>query len=181
MTSNVIQPNHFKVSMFKNFKEFNNTHSDCNLSSTYRSTSLDSLANSSHNSDSTSIDSREHDSDSGTETQSKNSFLVKCDVHENSDKETLTSWTKTIESLKDRNSEISYEYVSIENSTKPSSEKRLDLNMARMETIPEEGAEPKISVKEILARFENLRDKKETGEKEQVQPQVFYEIITMQT
>lgn len=135
-------------------------HSEtCNLNS-YHSTSLDSLANSSQNSDSISDDSREHDSDSGTETQSKNSFIVKCEVHEISDRESVSSWTKCVESVKDRNSEICYEYVSNENS-KYSVDKRLDINMVRMETIPEEGNEPKISVKEILARFENLKDKKD--------------------
>lgn len=30
-----------------------------------------------------------------------------------------------------------------------------------METIPEESSEPKVSVKEILARFENLKEKKD--------------------
>lgn len=158
--TNFVQTNNFKISLYnKHFKDYENSET-YNLSSTCRSTSLDSLANSSQNSDSISDDFHEQDSDSGTETQSKKSFIVKCDVHECSDKDSLSSWTKSVESLKDRNSEICYEYVSNENSSKHSADKRLDLNMVRMETIPEESLEPKVSVKEILARFENLKDKK---------------------
>lgn len=155
MTTNLVQTIHntnLKSALFKNFN------------SSYRSTSLDSLANSSNSDSTSSVDSHEHDSDSGTESQSKNSIVVKCDVHECSDKDSLTSWTKTIESLKDGNSEICYEYITNDNS-KVNGDKRLHLSQARIpETIPEE--EPKISVKEILARFENLRDKKEAEKKE---------------
>lgn len=143
-------------------------HRSSNLSC--RSTSLDSLANSSHNSDSTSIESHDHDSDSGNESQSKNSFVVKCEVYkEHNEAISIKSWSKSSESLnKDENSEISYEYVSSNssNASKISAEKRIDLNKARMETIPEESPEPKVSVKEILARFENLRDSKVHKEKE---------------
>lgn len=144
--------------------------SDSNFSAC-RSTSLDSLANSSHNSDSTSIDSHEHDSDSGTESQSKNSFVVKCEVYkEHNEAVSIKSWSKSTESLnKDDNSESSYEYVSNPSTTasaKGTTDKRIDLNKARMETIPEESPEPKISVKEILARFENLRDQKKEAKKD---------------
>lgn len=71
------------------------------------------------------------------------------------------SWTKSESS----NSETSYEYVASEylgsesRYEVPISEKRSEQNV-RMETIPEE-YEPKVSVKEILARFENLRDEKQ--------------------
>lgn len=73
------------------------------------------------------------------------------------------SWTKSESS----NSETSYEYVTSEYLGSESrydgkitagSDKRSDQG-SRMETIPEE-YEPKVSVKEILARFENLRDEK---------------------
>lgn len=73
------------------------------------------------------------------------------------------SWTKSESS----NSETSYEYVTSEYLGSDSrydgkitagSDKRSDQG-SRMETIPEE-YEPKVSVKEILARFENLRDEK---------------------
>lgn len=145
-------------------RSINNSNLSC------RSTSLDSLANSSHNSDSTSIESHDHDSDSGNESQSKNSFVVKCEVYkEHNEAISIKSWSKSSESLdKDENSEISYEYVSSNssNASKTSAEKRIDLNKARMETIPEESPEPKVSVKEILARFENLRDSKAHKEKD---------------
>lgn len=157
-TNNLVQSDELSTSL-NNLKECH-TKSESNLS-TNRSTSLDSLANSSHNSDSSSETSQDHDSDSGTESHSKNLFIVKCEVHEHSDKDSLSSWTRSIESLRDQNSELSYEYVSNENSVKHNADKRIDLNKARMETIPEENSEPKVSVKEILARFENLRDKKE--------------------
>lgn len=118
-----------------------------NLKDNFHSNSLDSLANSSNQSESLSDDS--HDSDSGTETKSKNSFAVKCEVYAQSGCGSIRSWTKS-----DCNSESSYEYVGNE---KRDCDKRLD---NRMETIPEE-TEPKISVKAILARFENLNDKKD--------------------
>lgn len=162
MSSSYLQHINFRTSSYQNFLS-----SESNFSSTCRSTSLDSLANSSHHSDSTSIDSHDHDSDSGTETQSKNSFVVKCEVYEHTETPSIKSWSKSTESLKDETSEsASYECVSSSNSSvKSTAEKRLDLK-TRMETIPEESPEPKISVKEILARFENLRDKKEAAAKE---------------
>lgn len=116
-----------------------------NLKDNFRANSLDSLANSSNQSESFSDES--HDSDSGAETKSKNSFAVKCDVYAKNDCGSIRSWTKSECS----NSERSYEYVS-------NDKKDFD---KRMETIPEEG-EPKVSVKEILARFENLNDKKDS-------------------
>lgn len=118
-----------------------------NLKDTFHANSLDSLANSSNQSESLSDDS--HDSDSGAETKAKNSFAVKCEVYSQSGCGSIRSWTKS-----DCNSESSYEYVGNE---KRDCDKRLD---SRMETIPEE-IEPKVSVKAILARFENLNDKKE--------------------
>lgn len=118
-----------------------------NIKDTFHANSLDSLANSSNQSESLSDDS--HDSDSGAETKSKNSFAVKCEVYAQSGCGSIKSWTKS-----DSNSESSYEYVGNE---KKDCDKRLD---SRMETIPEEN-EPKISVKAILARFENLNDKKD--------------------
>lgn len=118
-----------------------------NLKDNFHANSLDSLANSSNQSESLSDDS--HDSDSGTETKSKNSFAVKCEVYAQSGCGSIRSWTKS-----DCNSESSYEYLGNE---KRECDKRLD---NRMETIPEEN-EPKISVKAILARFENLNEKKD--------------------
>lgn len=64
------------------------------------------------------------------------------------------SWTKS-----ESSSETSYEYVTsdcYDGAKCAVAEKRCEQN-ARMETIPEE-YEPKVSVKEILARFENLRE-----------------------
>lgn len=119
-----------------------------NLKDNFHANSLDSLANSSNQSESLSDDS--HDSDSGTETKSKNSFAVKCEVYAQSGCGSIRSWTKS-----DCNSESSYEYLGNE---KRDCDKRLD---NRMETIPEEN-EPKISVKAILARFENLNEKKDS-------------------
>lgn len=121
--------------------------------------SLDSLANSLNTSESLSDDS--HDSDSsGTDNKSKSSFAVKCDVYAQNGCGSIRSWSKS-----DTNSEHSYEYVTTEcanaEKQRTAGEKRIDMVMARMETIPEENSEPKISVKEILARFENLKDKKE--------------------
>ncbi|RZB41182.1 unconventional myosin-XV [Asbolus verrucosus] len=110
----------------------------------FRANSLDSLANSSNPSESLSDDS--HDSDSGADTKSKNSFKVKCEVYSCN---SLRSWTKS----EGGTSEGSYEIVSNEGA-----EKKNGAEKARMETIPEE-AEPKVSVKEILARFENLKEK----------------------
>lgn len=118
-----------------------------NLKDNFHANSLDSLANSSNQSESLSDDS--HDSDSGTETKSKNSFAVKCEVYAQSGCGSIRSWTKS-----DCNSESSYEYVGNE---KRDCDKRIE---SRMETIPEE-IEPKISVKAILARFENLNEKKD--------------------
>lgn len=121
------------------------------------STSLDSLANSSNPSESLSDES--HDSDSGADTKSKNSFAVKCEVYSQNACGSIKSWTRS----ETGNSENSYEYITNESADKKATannngEKRLDLVMARMETIPEEN-EPKISVKEILKRFENLKEK----------------------
>lgn len=118
-----------------------------NLKDNFHANSLDSLANSSNQSESLSDDS--HDSDSGTETKSKNSFAVKCEVYAQSGCGSIRSWTKS-----DCNSESSYDYLGNE---KRDCDKRPD---NRMETILEEN-EPKISVKAILARFENLNDKKD--------------------
>lgn len=115
-----------------------------NLQDNFRANSLDSLANSSNQSESFSDES--HDSDSGAETKSKTSFAVKCDVYARNDCGSIRSWTKSECS----NSERAYEYVG-------NDKKDCD---KRMETIPEEG-EPKVSVKEILARFENLNEKKD--------------------
>lgn len=127
-----------------------------NLRDTFHANSLDSLANSSNQSESLSDDS--HDSDSGADTKSKNSFSVKCEVYAQSGCGSIRSWTKS-----DCNSESSYEYVGNE---KRDCDKRLE---ARMETIPEE-IEPKISVKAILARFENLNDKKDKDQNNNINP-----------
>lgn len=118
-----------------------------NLKDNFHANSLDSLANSSNQSESLSDDS--HDSDSGADTKSKNSFAVSCEVYAQSGCGSIRSWTKS-----DCNSESSYECV---NNDKKDCEKRLD---TRMETIPEE-TEPKVSVKAILARFENLNENKD--------------------
>lgn len=113
----------------------------------FRVDSLDSLANSSNQSESPSEES--HDSDSGAETRS---FAVKCEVYATQNScGSIRSWTKSEGSSKDGNSELSYEYVSNECADKKK----------KMETIPEESSEPKVSVKEILARFENLKEKKD--------------------
>ena len=118
------------------------------LSDNFRANSLDSLANSSNPSESLSDDS--HDSDSGTETKSKNSFAVKCEVYSQNPCGSIRSWTKSESSNSD-----CYDFVANEGN---GAEKKQDVLSSRMETIPEE-AEPKVSVKEILARFENLKDK----------------------
>lgn len=116
-------------------------------SDNFRANSLDSLANSSNPSESLSDDS--HDSDSGTDTKSKNSFTVKCEVYSQNPCGSIRSWTKSESSNSD-----GYDFVTNESVV----EKKQDVISSRMETIPEE-SEPKISVKEILARFENLKDK----------------------
>ncbi|EFA08775.2 hypothetical protein TcasGA2_TC006465 [Tribolium castaneum] len=113
----------------------------------FRANSLDSLANSSNPSESLSDDS--HDSDSGTDTKSKNSFTVKCEVYAQNPCGSIRSWTKSESSNSD-----GYDFVASDSL----GEKKQDVISSRMETIPEE-AEPKVSVKEILARFENLKDK----------------------
>lgn len=114
--------------------------------------SLDSLANSSVPSESLSDDSNESDS-SGADIKSKNSFSVQCEVYAQNSCGSIRSWTKS-ESGRDSNSECSYESIFNDGG-------RFDMVVSRMETIPEEicNVEPKVSVKEILARFENLRDK----------------------
>lgn len=119
--------------------------------------SLDSLANSLNTSESLSDDS--HDSDSSN--TDKNSFAAKCESYAQNGCGSICSWAKS-DNGRDSSSEHSYEYVSPE--TAISSDKKAE-KAVRMETIPEEGAEPKVSVKEILARFENLRDKKDKKEK----------------
>jgi hypothetical protein len=119
------------------------------LADNFRANSLDSLANSSNPSESLSDDS--HDSDSGTDTKSKNSFTVKCEVYSQNACGSIRSWTKS-----DGSNSDTYDYVNDGNGV----EKRQDVVGSRMETIPEE-AEPKVSVKEILARFENLKDNKD--------------------
>lgn len=114
---------------YKSFK-------DLSIRKNFKSTSLDSLANSSNPSDCQSDDSHDSDSDS----KSKSSFAVQCEVYaENNSFASIRSWTKS------DSSEASIEY----DEKKPADK--------RMETIPEECAEPKVSVKEILARFENLK------------------------
>lgn len=123
-----------------------------NLSENFRATSLDSLANSSNQSESLSDES--HDSDSGAETKSKNSFTVKCEVYSQNACGSIRSWSRSESGSSDR----TYDYASVEE--KKPSEKRLDSALARMETIPEEN-EPKVSVKAILARFENLKGDKD--------------------
>ncbi|KAK9739373.1 hypothetical protein QE152_g9077 [Popillia japonica] len=113
----------------------------------FKTTSLDSLANSSNNSESLSDDS---------EGESK-SFAVKCEVYGQSTCGSIRSWNRSESS----NSEGCYDYVTndcSERKTLPV-DKKSELNGVRMETIPEENwCEPKVSVKEILARFENLKD-----------------------
>lgn len=121
-----------------------------NLSENFRATSLDSLANSSNQSESLSDES--HDSDSGADTKSKNSFTVKCEVYSQNPCGSVRSWTRSESGSSDR----TYDYVE----EKKPSDKRLDSALARMETIPEEN-EPKVSVKAILARFENLKGDKD--------------------
>lgn len=134
---------------------FNNNYKDVlnanevNIAKTFRATSLDSLANSSHPSDS----EDSHDSDIGNKVN-KDTFIVKCEVYAENTCGSIRSWTKSDSS----NSEHSYDYNSSgEYNEKKSNEKRLDIVSGRMETIPEENLEPKVSVKEILARFENLK------------------------
>lgn len=122
----------------------------------FRATSLDSLANSSNPSDS----EDSHDSDLGRGPKAKDTFLVKCEVYAENSCGSLRSWTKSDGS----NSENSYDFNASpecnNNSAndKKNAEKKLE---ARMETIPEESLEPKVSVKEILARFENLKSPEE--------------------
>lgn len=115
------------------------------LSENFRATSLDSLANSSNQSESLT----DEDSDSGSETKSKNSFTVKCEVYSQNPCGSIRSWTKSEGS----NSERSFDNGQDER-------KRSDSALARMETIPEEN-EPKVSVKAILARFEGLKGDKD--------------------
>lgn len=119
-------------------------------------TSLDSLANSLNASESLSDDSDSSNAD-------KNSFAAKCETYAQNGCGSICSWTKS-----ENGSENSYEYVGAETAT--SLDKQKTDKAGRMETIPEEGAEPKVSVKEILARFENLRDKKEKKEKKAKEP-----------
>lgn len=109
-----------------------------NISENYPARSLDSLANSSNPSESISDDS--HDSDSGADT--KNSFSVKCEVYQQQNGKNYQKPEKI------------YGYAS----SNKSEENRSEPNSGRMETIPEE-IETKVSVKAILARFENLNGK----------------------
>lgn len=133
------------------------------FSKAHRANSLDSLATSSNQSDSPSDES--HDSDSGAETKSKGSFAVKCEVYAQSSCGSIRSWAKSETSSKDGHLVLdapSCEILSNEcqDANKKCAEKRGD---PRMETIPEESAEPKVSVKEILARFENLKEQNKNG------------------
>lgn len=146
-----VKHNNLCESTYKSFKDIRGP-ADVNISKNFRATSLDSLANSSHPSDS----DESHDSDS--DSKSKNSFAVKCEVYSDNVCGSIRSWTKSDCS----NSENSYDYIqSNESSDKKNDrnvvDKKLEMVIGRMETIPEEGIEPKISVKEILARFENLK------------------------
>lgn len=130
---------------YKSFKEIR-APADVNISKNFRSNSLDSLANSSNPSES-------DDSQSDSDGRAKH-FQTKCEVYAENSCGSIRSWTKSEGSI----SEHSYEYVSSEHLDRRASvDKKFDQVMARMETIPEEGAEPKVSVKEILARFENLK------------------------
>lgn len=113
-----------------------------------RTTSLDSLANSSSN-HSESLSDESHDSDSGADTKSKNNSPY---VEKNQN--CLRPWPKTDNTTSDS----SYDYLLTTNNDNDIVNRRCSSN-DRMETIPEE-SEPKISVKEILARFENLKDNK---------------------
>ncbi|KAL3274439.1 hypothetical protein HHI36_015827 [Cryptolaemus montrouzieri] len=122
----------------------------------YDENSLDSLANSSNNSESQSDDS--HDSDSGTDTKSQGSFVNKCEVYAQNQCGSIRSWTKSDGSNSDCYDYVTADGVSSLEKKKNGEGKKPDPNQLRMETIPEEG-EPKISVKEILARFENLKGK----------------------
>lgn len=134
---------------YKSFEEIR-TPVDLNISKRCRTNSLDSLANSSNLSE-----SQSDDSDSETR-----SFTVKCEVYAQTSCGSVRSWTLSNSS----NSENCYEYVASDVGDKKSGvDKRLDMIINRMETIPEENAEPKISVKEILARFENLKETKDAN------------------
>lgn len=117
-----------------------------------RTTSLDSLANSSSN-HSESLSDESHDSDSGADTKSKKFDHYGEASGPNLFGGSLRSWTKS-ESTSST-SDSSYDYLTNNDNDIVNRNKIYD----RMETIPEEG-EPKVSVKEILARFENLKDDK---------------------
>lgn len=102
------------------------------ISGNFPANSLDSLATSSNQSESPSEDS---------DSETKGSFSVKCEVYAAQGScGSLRSWGGS-----SKDGENSYEYVGNDNKG------------VKMETIPEE--EPKVSVKEILARFENLKEK----------------------
>lgn len=131
--------------MSAQIKNYNNNNYNDVITKNFRSTSLDSLANSSHPSDS----DDSHDSDIGNK---KDTFLVKCEVYAENTCGSLRSWTKSDSSASECDYQSSNEY-----NEKKSNDKRLDIIAGRMETIPEENLEPKVSVKEILARFENLK------------------------
>lgn len=163
MSKITVKQNNTCESTYKSFKDIRGP-ADINISKNFRATSLDSLANSSHPSDS----DESHDSDS--DSKSKNSFAVKCEVYSDNVCGSIRSWTKSDGS----NSENSYDYISNESCNDKKNErnavdKRLEMVIGRMETIPEEGVEPKVSVKEILARFENLKgsEKKDSNNNNQ--------------
>lgn len=130
-----------EISQYKNTDLVNN----------FRTNSLDSLANSSNPSESLSDDS--HDSDSGADTKSKNSFTVKCEVYSQNVCGSIRSWTRSESS----NSDSSLDFLASDGGH--GAEKKQEVAVPRMETIPEESEQPKVSVKEILARFENLKEK----------------------
>lgn len=144
---NRINNNNNKI-LSDSYRSFKEIRTPTELSvNRFKTTSLDSLANSSNNSESLSDDS---------EGESK-SFAVKCEVYGQSTCGSIRSWNRSESS----NSEGCYDYVTndcSERKTLPV-DKKSELNGVRMETIPEENwCEPKVSVKEILARFENLKD-----------------------
>lgn len=113
----------------------------------FRSNSLDSLANSSSTSESDDFQ------DSDSDGKCKNIFLTQCEVYKEKSCSSIKSWSKS-DSIESENGS---DFVGDYQEKKSGSEKRSESSMARMETIPEESNEPKISVKEILARFENLK------------------------
>lgn len=123
---------------YRSYKEIR-TPTELN-GSRFKNTSLDSLANSSNNSESLSDDS---------DAESK-SFAVKCEVYSRSSCGSIRSWNKS----ESGNSDSCYDYVGSE-----CEKKATESAAGRMETIPEESSgEHKVSVKEILARFENLKE-----------------------